>query len=145
MYWTELGYSARIKRAYMDGTSAQLLIGFLVQPNGLTVDIEEQRLYWCDTAAGTVVYAELGSSGLQNIIQLELADGTIGQPFSIAVSATSVFWTDWSSNSLVTTHKDHGNGDDGHLFTVYTASLGSPRGVEVVASSQQPTAGNFSY
>ena len=140
MYWTELGQSSRIIRASMDGTSEQLLLGFLAQPNGLTVDIAEQRLYWCDTAAGTVVYGELGSAGLVSFTPLVL-EGGIGQPFSISVSATSVFWTDWITNSLLATHKIYGSGESGHQFTVFDASPNTPRGVEVVTSSQQPTAG----
>ena len=125
----------------MDGTSPEVLIAFLVQPNGLTIDIEEQKLYWCDTAAGTVVHADLGPSGLQSVNQIELADGTIGQPFSISLSSTSVFWTDWNTATLYSTHKIHGNGEGGHHFTVYTGSAGTPRGVEVVSSSKQPTIG----
>ena len=141
MYWTELGQSSQIKRAYMDGTSEQLLLGALIQPNGLTVDIGEQRLYWCDTGADTVLYADLGPAGFTGITVLGLGDGTVGQPFSISVSATSVFWTDLDTNSLLSTHKVHGSDEtNGHLFTVFTASAGNTlRGVEVVASSQQPT------
>jgi hypothetical protein len=140
MYWTQLGQSAQIKRASMDGTSEQLLVGILVQPNALTVDIPEQRLYWCDTAVGSVIYAQFGSGGVVSFTQLELEDG-IGQPFSVSVSATSVFWTDWSTNSLLATHKVYGSGESGHQFTVFDASPNTPRGVEVVTSSQQPTAG----
>ena len=124
----------------MDGTSEQLLVGILVQPNALTVDIPEQRLYWCDTAVGSVIYAQFGSGGVVSFTQLELEDG-IGQPFSVSVSATSVFWTDWSTNSLLATHKVYGSGESGHQFTVFDASPNTPRGVEVVTSSQQPTAG----
>ena len=128
-----------IERASMDGTARQLLFGFgLIQPNGLTIDIAEQRLYWCDTALNTIVYVDVTSSGVQNLVQLTLQDGAIIQPFSVSLSGTSVFWTDWSTNSIHATHKVHGDDTEGHFATVYTSSE-TPRGIEVVSSDQQPT------
>lgn len=139
MYWTELGENVRIERAYMDGTSRQYLIVFgAIQPNGLTIDITEQRLYWCNTALGTIFFANIDPPGLSAVTELTVDSS---QPFSIALSETSVFWTDWSTNSIYSTHKLHSN-DEGvaNFSTVYTSPLGAtPRGIEVVSLSQQPT------
>lgn len=143
MFWSELGQSGRILRASMDGAAPQLLAGTLIQPNGLTVDVGEQRLYWCDTMINTIVYATLSPLGLTNIVSLQLNEGTLGSnPFALSVSSTSLFWTDIGSNRLLSTHKVHGEGDAGNLATVYSSSFDTPRGVEVVSSSQQPVAGN---
>lgn len=142
MYWAELGEHVMIERAYLDGNGRQILIGFgVAQPNGLTIDIEAQRLYWCDTALGTIAYGDITSVGVPAINTLTINDGTLNQPFSLTLSETSVFWTDWGTNSVYSTHKDHGNDeDDGHFFTVYTSLPGAtPRGLEVVSSNQQPT------
>lgn len=141
MYWTELGAVAKIERAYMDGTGRQILIGFgLVQPNGLTIDIAEQRLYWCDTAADVISYAVVDSTGIQNIVNLESESSSLVQPFALTVSSTSVFWSDWNTNSVYATHKLHGTDDDaGLFFTVYAASGSTPRGLEVVSYDRQPT------
>lgn len=142
MYWAELGEHVMIERAYLDGNGRQILIGFgVAQPNGLTIDIEAQRLYWCDTGLGTIAYGDITSVGVPAINTLTINDGTLNQPFSLTLSETSVFWTDWGTNSVYSTHKDHGNDeDDGHFFTVYTSSPGAtPRGLEVVSSNQQPT------
>ena len=142
MYWTELGENVGIERAYMDGSFRHILVpGIgLLQPNGLTIDIAEQRVYWCDTSIGTIRYADINPAGLQDITELTLDSSIIVQPFALTLSETSVFWTDWSTNSIYSTHKLHGNGEsNGHFSTVYTSSVGTPRGLEVVASSQQPT------
>ena len=141
MYWTELGEVAKIERAYMDGEGRQILIGFgLVQPNGLTIDIAEQRLYWCDTAADVILYANVGPSGLQSIVTLESESSSLVQPFALTVSSTSVFWSDLDTTAVYATHKLHGTDDDmGLFFTVYDASGSTPRGLEVVSYDRQPT------
>ena len=140
MYWTELGEVAKIERAYMDGEGRQILIGFgLVQPNGLTIDIAEQRLYWCDTAADVILYANVGPSGLQSIVTLESESSSLVQPFALTVSSTSVFWSDLDTTAVYATHKLHGTDDDmGLFFTVYDASGSTPRGLEVVSYDRQP-------
>ena len=148
MYWTELGENVQIERASMDGEPRQVIFGFdLIQPDGLAIDIAEQRLYWCDTVLGTIAYAVVGPQGLVDLAQLTLDDGTIVQPFALTLSGTSVFWTDWSTNEIYSTHKLHGDSENiGHLFTVYTSISGTPRGLEVVSSNQQPTGGYmYSY
>ena len=145
MYWSDLieGGSSKIERASMDGTNRQFLFGFLIQPNGLTVDIVEQKLYWCDTTQNTIVYASLTSTGISDVNTLVL-NTPLSQPLSLAVSGTSIYWTESGTDSIQTTHKQHGAGDGGHQFTIYTSPSGvSPRGIAVVSSSQQPTGRNI--
>ena len=141
MYWTELGENVKIERAFMDGDGRQVLLGFgQIQPNGITIDIAEQRLYWCDTMLDTIAFADVGTSGIQNLGELSLESGTVVMPFSLALSATSVFWSDWNTNAVYSTHKLYGSDNEAsHLATVYSGSGTTPRGLEVVSSSQQPT------
>lgn len=138
MYWTDLlEEGSKIERASMDGDQRQFLLGFLIQPNGLAIDIAEQRLYWCDTALNQIIYADLIESGVGGVTQL---NSEIFQPFSLAVSGTSIYWTEWVTNTIEATHKQHGSNEMGHLFTVYSSPNGvTPRGISVVSSSQQPT------
>lgn len=127
----------------MDGNNRQILIGLgAVQPNGLTIDIAQQRLYWCDIELETISYGDITSAGVPTIEELTIDAGTHVQPFSLTLSETSVFWTDWNTRSVYSTHKNYGNDEDGggHFFTVYTSPLGTvPRGLEVVSANQQPT------
>ena len=127
----------------MDGNNRQVLLfrPVLNEPSGITIDIAEQRLYWCDSS--TIAYADVGSTGVIGVTLLTIENGvdTIVQPFSLTLSGTSVFWTDWNTSSIYSTHKIYGDEvGGGHHFTVYTSSTGAtPRGLEVVSSSQQPT------
>jgi len=46
MFWTDWGQTAKIERAFMDGEDRRVLheVG-LSQPNGITIDYAEQKIY----------------------------------------------------------------------------------------------------
>lgn len=49
MYWTDWGEVPKIERAGMDGSNRFIIINTEIYwPNGLTLDYEEQKLYWAD-------------------------------------------------------------------------------------------------
>ena len=49
MYWTDWGTNAKIETATMGGYSRRSLVDRgLVWPNGLTMDYEQNLLYWAD-------------------------------------------------------------------------------------------------
>ena len=49
MYWTDWGEGPKIERAGMDGSSRSIIVNTdIYWPNGLTLDYEEQKLYWAD-------------------------------------------------------------------------------------------------
>lgn len=51
MYWTDWGTNAKIERATLGGNFRTDIVNTsLVWPNGLTLDYEEQRLYWADAS-----------------------------------------------------------------------------------------------
>ena len=49
MYYTDWGRNPRIERASMAGRNPQQLINTdLGWPNGLTIDFDEDMMYWAD-------------------------------------------------------------------------------------------------
>lgn len=51
MYWTDWGTSAKIERATLGGNfRTEIVNTSLVWPNGLTLDYDDQRLYWADAS-----------------------------------------------------------------------------------------------
>lgn len=49
MYWTDWSSNAKIERATLGGNFRTPIVSTnLVWPNGLTLDYEEQQLYWAD-------------------------------------------------------------------------------------------------
>lgn len=49
MYWTDWSSNAKIERATLGGNFRTAIVSTnLVWPNGLTLDYEDQQLYWAD-------------------------------------------------------------------------------------------------
>lgn len=49
MYWTDWGEIPKIERAGMDGTNRSMIVDKdIYWPNGLTLDYDQQKLYWAD-------------------------------------------------------------------------------------------------
>lgn len=49
MYWTDWGTSPKIERATLAGNLRKTLVSTNLQwPNGLSIDMNEDKLYWTD-------------------------------------------------------------------------------------------------
>ena len=49
LYWSDWGNAPRIERAWMDGSHREAIITEeIFWPNGIALDVEEQKIYWCD-------------------------------------------------------------------------------------------------
>ena len=63
MYWTDWGETPRIERAGMDGSTRKVIVDSdIYWPNGLTIDLEEQKLYWADAKLSFIHRANLDGS-----------------------------------------------------------------------------------
>ena len=63
MYWTDWGETPRIERAGMDGSTRKTIVDSdIYWPNGLTIDLEEQKLYWADAKLSFIHRANLDGS-----------------------------------------------------------------------------------
>ncbi len=57
MFWTDWGSYPRIERAHLDGSGRVAIVSNnLDYPNGLAIDYELERLYWCD-GSGYIEYS----------------------------------------------------------------------------------------
>lgn len=63
MYWTDWGETPRIERAGMDSSVRKIIVDSdIYWPNGLTIDLEEQKLYWADAKLSFIHRANLDGS-----------------------------------------------------------------------------------
>lgn len=63
MYWTDWGEAPRIEQAGMDGSTRKIIVDSdIYWPNGLTIDLEEQKLYWADAKLSFIHRANLDGS-----------------------------------------------------------------------------------
>ncbi len=62
MFWTDWGLHPLIERAHLDGTGRVAIVSSnLSFPNGLAIDYELERLYWCD-GVGSIEYSNFNGT-----------------------------------------------------------------------------------
>lgn len=95
MYWSDWGHTpGRIERAGMDGTSRQIIVNNgLKWPNGLTLDLIHNHLYWVDAKLSSIYSVNFDGSHRRLILQ---SKETLGHPFSITTFEDYIYWSDWS-------------------------------------------------
>ena len=60
MFWSDWGDSPKIERAGMDGSHRQTIIADSVRwPNGLTLDLVMERVYWIDAKLNLIGSSDL--------------------------------------------------------------------------------------
>ncbi|XP_076159537.1 low-density lipoprotein receptor-related protein 1B-like [Alosa pseudoharengus] len=91
MFWTEWGQSPRIARARLDGSDQATLVNSGVTwPNGISIDYEENKLYWCDARSDKIERINLESGASREIV---LSASNVDL-FAVAVFGAYVYWSD---------------------------------------------------
>uniref|UniRef100_A0A8C4T9C2 Low-density lipoprotein receptor-related protein 2 n=1 Tax=Erpetoichthys calabaricus TaxID=27687 RepID=A0A8C4T9C2_ERPCA len=104
MYWTDWGTSAKIERATLGGNfRTEIVNTSLVWPNGLTLDIEEERLYWADANLQKIERCSLTGSNREVIVSTAI------YPFAMTIYDEHIYWTDWSRRSIYRANKHDGS------------------------------------
>lgn len=115
MFWTDWGAEAKIERAVLDGSERSTIINQQINwPNSLTIDFQQQRIYWVDGKLGTV------SSSLYNGSNRKTVRGHKTknlQFFGISLFNSEIYLTDWTFNSLVVIDKSLRSFQKKSLFT----------------------------
>ena len=67
MFWTDWGRVGKIERAGMDGSERELIVGPRVVswPNGLSLDLVMDRLYWVDAKLHQICSSNLDGSNIR--------------------------------------------------------------------------------
>ena len=81
----------------------KVLLGW---PNGLSLDYDEDRLYWCDALLDHVQHANLDGTDLKTI-----SSRMIKHPFSLVVFGHKLFVTDWRLDAIIEMDKLNGGND----------------------------------
>ncbi|KAI2650473.1 Low-density lipoprotein receptor-related protein 1B [Labeo rohita] len=91
LFWTEWGQSPTISRSRLDGSEQSVLVSTgLARPNGISIDYQENKLYWCDARNN-----KIERINLERGEQREIVFSSSGvDMFSIAVFGAYLFWSD---------------------------------------------------
>ena len=114
----------------MDGTSRQVLHSTgLVWPNALTLDYDNQILYWMDAFLN-----RLESSNVDGSNRRLLSTTRILHPFGITFFQNRLYWTDWTLNSVLSASVNRPT-----AVSVVISNLRlDPMGISVVSVERQP-------
>ncbi|XP_029644139.1 very low-density lipoprotein receptor isoform X1 [Octopus sinensis] len=130
-YWTDWGYPASIQMCGMNGKYSRKIVVNIQWPNGLTIDYENQRLYWIDAKLRKIESSNL--NGGQRITILS-SRRYILFPFAITVFEDTLYWTDRNSESICQANKF-----TGEHFERLGLQLREPMDLHVYHHTRQPS------
>lgn len=71
-------------------------------PNGLSVDAENDQLYWSDAKRKIIESSDLDGQNRRVILQ------QIEHPFGLTVFGDFIYWSDWHEQALLRAKKEDG-------------------------------------
>ncbi|XP_043910917.1 low-density lipoprotein receptor-related protein 2-like [Protopterus annectens] len=133
MYFTDWGNEPKIERATMAGNFRVPIVNTsLVRPNGLTLDYDEDLLYWCDSYMQKIERCTLTGQNRQEIIAM------VVYPFAMTVFQQHIYWTDWNTRSIYRANKDDGSG----MIVLLKDIQYTPNDIHIFSPSKQQQCNN---
>jgi len=103
LFWTDVGRSPMIVRSSLSGSNYQRIITTDIRwPNGLTIDFNEEKLYWADAYLNKIERTDFNGNSRQIL-------STALHPFAITVHNHFIYWTDWQTKSIYRAEKYRGS------------------------------------
>jgi low density lipoprotein-related protein 2 len=98
LFWTDWGENPRIERVGMDGTNRSVIISSKIYwPNGLTLDIVNQRVYFADSKLDFIDFCYYNGTGRQQVIA---GSHYLLHPHSLTLFEDTLYWTDRQLNRV---------------------------------------------
>ena len=112
----------------MDGTARTVLHSTgLSAVFGLTLDYENQILYWADYSNNRIEKSYTNGSN-----RVVVTSSGIVDPFGITFYAGKLYWTDWAQNAINTLDLNTS------VVSRVVSLNGDPYGIHIVARERQP-------
>ncbi|XP_066998103.2 low-density lipoprotein receptor-related protein 2 [Anabrus simplex] len=122
LFWTDWGENPRIERVGMDGLNRSIIISTKIYwPNGLTLDIANQRVYFADSKLDFIDFCNYNGSGRQQVLA---SSHYLLHPHSLTLFEDTMYWTDRQLNRVLSAHKFRGQNQSvvSHLIS-HTLSI----------------------
>ena len=87
MYWSDWEKPTRIERATLDGKDRTTLLSNMGRANGLTIDFNENRIYWTDVDNNKIVSADMDGGNIRVLVSEMLP-----QPYSLTQYDDFIYW-----------------------------------------------------
>ncbi|XP_026327983.1 low-density lipoprotein receptor-related protein 2 isoform X3 [Hyposmocoma kahamanoa] len=126
--WGRFGTSGKIYRTTMAGSLKKAIIDKdLSQPSGLTIDFDENMLYWTDAVREKIERSKLDGSDREVLISATI------YPFAITVYGNYIYWTDLQLRGVYRAEKHTG----AHMIEMVKRLEDSPRDIHIYSRSRQ--------
>lgn len=101
IFYTDWLAPAKIGRLHMDGTNFTILINgtSINWPNGLSIDFDQNKVYWADAKIDKVESMNLDGTGRTTVIP------KTQHTFGLAIDNNYIYWTDWLAKEIIRVNK----------------------------------------
>lgn len=126
--WGRFGTSGKIYRTTMAGSLKKALHDKdLSQPSGLTIDFEENMLYWSDAVREKIERSKLDGSEREVLISATI------YPFALTVYRNYIYWTDLQLRGVYRAEKHTG----ANMVEMVKRLEDSPRDIHIYSPNRQ--------
>uniref|UniRef100_A0A3Q2V273 Low-density lipoprotein receptor-like n=1 Tax=Haplochromis burtoni TaxID=8153 RepID=A0A3Q2V273_HAPBU len=136
MYWTDWGEEAKIEKSGLNGADRTTLVkDNIVWPNGITLDMVNQRLYWVDSKLHSLSSIDVNGGARHSLI---INEEKLSHPLSLTVFEEKVFWTDMNNAAVFSANRLTGSD-----ITELANDLGQPEDIILHHNLKQPASSNW--
>ncbi|XP_022093384.1 sushi, von Willebrand factor type A, EGF and pentraxin domain-containing protein 1-like isoform X2 [Acanthaster planci] len=129
MFWTEFGPPGQIERASLDGSDRRVILENFNGLNGLSIDFDEDRIYYADRVSGSIQHMDFEGNGRTRLYARDHA-----QFFDIDLHKDYLLWTEWNTfNGLHAI-----NTENRRIVQSHSVSNETVYGVRVYSDDRQP-------
>lgn len=126
--WGRLGNTGKIYRTTLAGNRKTAIVEKdLLQPSGLAIDYEENKLYWTDALREKIERSDLDGNSREALISATI------YPFAITVHGRYIYWSDLQLRGVYRAEKHTGAG----LVEMVKRLDESPRDLHVFSAVRQ--------
>ncbi|XP_074835574.1 low-density lipoprotein receptor [Carettochelys insculpta] len=136
MYWTDWGAAAKIAKSGLNGVDSFPLVRVGIEwPNGITLDLVNQRLYWVDSKLHSISSVGVNGESRTTVLEDEVQ---LAHPFAVTVFEDKVYWTDILNEAIFSANRLTGAN-----VTRLAEDLFSPEDLVLYHNLKQPAGVNW--